>query len=115
MTEFLSKPVPRPQCADAVLMIRPAAFDYNPETAVTNSLQQLPVVAGAHAHNDLARAEFQYLVNALESEGITVCPIDAARLDSLSSVFVVPVSFGPAHIVLESFFKRSLVFQQLIG
>ncbi len=76
MTELLSKPIPRAQCADAVLMIRPAAFDYNPETAVTNSLQQLPAVAGAQAHNDLARAEFQYLVNALESEGITVCAID---------------------------------------
>jgi hypothetical protein len=57
-------------------MIRPAAFDYNPETAVTNSLQQLPSVAGAHAHNDLARAEFQYVVNALESEGIAVVAID---------------------------------------
>jgi hypothetical protein len=76
VTEFLSKPIPRAQCADAVLMIRPAAFDYNPETAVTNSLQQLPAVASANAHNDLARAEFQYLVNALESEGIAVCAID---------------------------------------
>jgi hypothetical protein len=76
VTEFLSKPIPRPQCADAVLMIRPAAFDYNPETAVTNSLQQLPAVIGAPVHNELARAEFQYLVNALESEGITVCVVD---------------------------------------
>jgi hypothetical protein len=64
------------QCAGAVLMIRPAAFDYNPETAVTNSLQQVPAVLGSPAHNDLARAEFQYLVNALESEGIIVCAID---------------------------------------
>lgn len=88
MTEFLSKPIPRAQCADAVLMIRPAAFDYNPETAVTNSMQQLPAVAGSNAHNDLARAEFQYLVNALESEGITVCAIDdTARPAKPDAVF----------------------------
>src|SRR5690348_7875486 len=30
------------QCAGAVVMIRPAAFDYNPETAATNKMQQLP-------------------------------------------------------------------------
>jgi hypothetical protein len=30
----------RQQCAGAVLMIRPAAFDYNPETALTNKLQR---------------------------------------------------------------------------
>src|SRR6185312_3331510 len=30
----------RQQCAGAVLMIRPASFDYNPETAATNSMQQ---------------------------------------------------------------------------
>jgi hypothetical protein len=57
-------------------MIRPAAFDYNPETAVTNSMQQRPGVPGAGAHNDLARAEFQHTVNALRSEGISVCVAD---------------------------------------
>ncbi|MEJ1965711.1 MAG: arginine deiminase-related protein [Gammaproteobacteria bacterium] len=57
-------------------MIRPAAFDYNPETAVTNSMQQRPGIVGASAHNDLARAEFQHMVNALQSEGISVCAVD---------------------------------------
>jgi hypothetical protein len=74
--ESLSDPSSRSQCAGAVLMIRPAAFDYNPETALTNSLQQRPAAGGSLSHNDLARAEFQHMVSALESEGITVCVVD---------------------------------------
>jgi hypothetical protein len=76
LTESLHDPLPRAQCADAVLMIRPASFDYNPETAVTNSMMQRPGVVGATAHNDLARAEFQHMVNALRGEGISVCVAD---------------------------------------
>jgi hypothetical protein len=64
------------QCAEAVLMIRPAAFDYNPETAITNSMQQRPGMVGETAHNDLARAEFQHMVNALQGEGVRVCVVD---------------------------------------
>ena len=33
---------PRQQCADAVLMVRPAAFGFNPETAATNTFQKAP-------------------------------------------------------------------------
>jgi len=76
LTESLPDPLPRAQCADTVLMIRPASFDYNPETAVTNSMMQRPGMVGATAHNDLARAEFQHMVNALRGEGITVCVAD---------------------------------------
>jgi hypothetical protein len=76
LIESLSDPLPRAQCAGAVLMIRPAAFDYNPETAVTNSMQQRPGILGTAAHNDLARAEFRHMVNALQSEGISVCAVD---------------------------------------
>ena len=76
MTESLPNPIPRAQCADAVLMIRPASFDYNPETALTNSMMQRPGVPGATAHNDLARVEFQHMVNAVRGEGITVCVAD---------------------------------------
>jgi hypothetical protein len=56
-------------------MIRPAAFDYNPETAATNSMQQRSA-AGAVSNNDRARAEFLDLVRALESEGISVCAVE---------------------------------------
>jgi len=64
-------------------MIRPAAFDYNPETAATNSMQQSPgTVAGASgvasggSNNERALAEFRQFVHALESEGVTVCVVD---------------------------------------
>jgi hypothetical protein len=57
-------------------MIRPAAFDYNPETAVTNSMQRRPGASDALAHNELARAEFQHMVAALQSEGVEVCVVD---------------------------------------
>jgi hypothetical protein len=61
------------QCASAVLMIRPAAFDYNPETAATNSMQKRATGPAAVSNNERARGEFQRLVVALESEGISVC------------------------------------------
>jgi len=62
------------QCASAVLMIRPAAFDYNPETAITNKMQQ----PGQAVHPGQAQAlsEFEQFTQALRSEGITVCVVD---------------------------------------
>jgi hypothetical protein len=62
---------PRQQCAGAVLMVRPASFDYNPETAATNAMQQSSADgAGAAA---VARSEFDHFVQALSSEGVSVC------------------------------------------
>ncbi len=63
----------RQQCAGSVLMIRPAAFDYNPETALTNKMQQ---PADGRDSQALARAEFDGLVQVLESEGIAVCVVE---------------------------------------
>jgi hypothetical protein len=65
-----------PQCADAVLMIRPHAFGYNPETAASNTFQRREdprIGADAAAQ---ARAEFERLAQALSSEGISVCAVD---------------------------------------
>ena len=67
--------MPRQQCAGAVLMVKPAAFGYNPETAVTNHMQR-PGDGADPATNARARAEFSALVRALESEGIAVCVIE---------------------------------------
>jgi len=64
--------MPRQQCAGAVLMVRPAAFGYNPETAVTNHMQKRGEEAEPFAQ-ERARTEFATLVRALESEGIAVC------------------------------------------
>jgi hypothetical protein len=62
----------RQQCADAVLMIRPAAFDYNPETALTNKMQRPDRSTDSPAR---ARSEFDGLVRALQSEGVCVCAV----------------------------------------
>jgi hypothetical protein len=61
------------QCAGAVLMIRPAAFDYNPQTATTNKLQQ-PGKSEQSAQAQ-ALAEFDHFVQALGSEAVTVCAL----------------------------------------
>jgi hypothetical protein len=70
---------PRQQCADAVLMVRPHAFGYNPETARTNTFQERtdPAVADAPTR---ARQEFEQLARALTSEGVTVCAVDDSAL-----------------------------------
>ena len=65
----------RQQCADGVLMVRPRAFGYNPETATTNTFQQ-PPTSGATDAGSAARAEFEQLVRALESEGVSVRAVE---------------------------------------
>jgi len=69
----------RQQCADAVLMVRPRAFGYNPETALTNTFQR----PREHADGDaaaLAGQEWAQLARALESEGVTVCSAEDSAL-----------------------------------
>jgi len=75
----------RQQCTGAVLMIRPAAFDYNPETALTNKMQR---PAGAADSAERARSEFDAVVQALRSEGIAVCTVaDTAEPPKPDAVF----------------------------
>ncbi|MGB0511526.1 MAG: citrulline utilization hydrolase CtlX, partial [Flavobacteriales bacterium] len=62
---------PRHQSADLLLMIRPASFRMNEETAVNNAYQ-----TAAEDGMDAvatAQAEFDGLVRALRDHGITVC------------------------------------------
>ncbi|MBV8496339.1 MAG: amidinotransferase [Gammaproteobacteria bacterium] len=65
----------RQQCADAVLMVRPAAFGYNPDTARSNQFQPRadPRIADAAGK---ARAEFAQVARALTSEGVSVCAVE---------------------------------------
>jgi hypothetical protein len=56
------------------MMIRPAAFDYNSQTAASNRMQ----VAGAHDAGDVGRAaldEFDLAVAALRGAGVQVCVV----------------------------------------
>ncbi|HEV2286089.1 MAG TPA: arginine deiminase-related protein [Steroidobacteraceae bacterium] len=70
------------QCADAVLMVEPKAFGFNPDTARTNAFQHADAnpaaaegVAAGGATQALALAEFRQLARALESEGVAVCAV----------------------------------------
>lgn len=59
------------QTADAVLMVRPASFGWNPQTQASNRFQRdEPGLSGAS--NERARAEFDALALQLRAAGITV-------------------------------------------
>src|ERR1700733_15560005 len=64
----------RTQCAAAVMMIRPAAFDYNSQTAASNRMQVADGRGTANAAT-LARAEFDATVTALRAAGVQVCVV----------------------------------------
>jgi hypothetical protein len=87
---------PRQQCADAVLMVRPRAFGFNAETALTNTFQQ-PDGAGGAAAEVCALQEFEALARALSGEGIGVCVAeDTAQPPKPDAVFPNNwVSFHP--------------------
>lgn len=59
------------QCTSAVLMVRPACFGFNAQTAASNALQQQPALAPA-ALAAQARLEFDGFVAALRAEGVAV-------------------------------------------
>ncbi len=59
----------RYQSTSTVLMIRPAHFGYNPETAESNVFQQPPVGENS---SEVALAEFDAMVEVLRSEGVDV-------------------------------------------
>jgi hypothetical protein len=65
----------RQQCADAVLMVRPAAFGWNAETADSNRYQS---AADAHPEQAAiaARAEFDGVASALARAGVRVHVFD---------------------------------------
>ncbi len=74
------------QITSSVVMIRPAAFGFNAETAANNAFQQAPDVA-ATALAGRARAEFDGLVDTLRREGIDVLvvedTVDPAKPDAV--------------------------------
>ena len=68
------------QTAAAVLMIRPAGFRANPETAGSNAFQETPGADSARSAGEvqaLAEAEFDGLAGALEDAGIQVIRLSA--------------------------------------
>jgi hypothetical protein len=70
-------PVPtpqEPQSAGSVLMVRPASFGFNPQTAASNAFQQAPAPhsPGVPETQALVLAEFDGLAKALERAGVQV-------------------------------------------
>jgi len=66
---------PERQLARRVLMIRPAAFGPNAETAPTNAFQST-ALAASPAVQERALAEFDDLVALLRAHGVEVCVVD---------------------------------------
>jgi hypothetical protein len=64
-------PGQEPQCARAVLMVRPANFGFNPQTAPSNAFQQAPEQRGG-GETRQALLEFDALAEALQRAGVAV-------------------------------------------
>jgi hypothetical protein len=62
------------QCAPGVLMVRPARFGYNSQTAASNRFQRAEPQSVDIAAR--ARAEFETLVLGLQAAGVNVCVVD---------------------------------------
>lgn len=65
--------------ADTILMVRPAAFSYNPETAANNFFQSDPGTDNQLLQNQ-ALAEFDKMVSTLREKGVGVIVIDDTPL-----------------------------------
>lgn len=70
----------RPECqaATAVLLVRPAAFAANPQTAGSNAFQLESAGAGPAATQAAALVEFEGLVGTLREAGVETVVIDDA-------------------------------------
>lgn len=64
------------QVARDVLMIRPAHFSGNAQTAASNRFQDLGVGTASDGAQPAAAAEFDGLVHALRDKGVRVCVFD---------------------------------------
>ncbi len=60
------------QFASAVLMIRPAAFGFNPETAESNAFQKTNSESCCQSIRDQAVVEFDAAIQTLRGRGVTV-------------------------------------------
>ena len=67
-----SQCVQEPQCARAVLLVRPASFGFNAHTAASNGFQQAPRSGREAEAQELALSEFDALAAALDRAGVQV-------------------------------------------
>lgn len=64
------------QSSNTVLMIRPANFGYNQETAENNSFMENDVSVSSEKIKEIARSEFDGLVNVLRAVGTNVIVVN---------------------------------------
>jgi hypothetical protein len=65
-------PRQEPQSAGAVLMVRPARFGFNPQTAASNAFQRTAAGVSGHTQHTTALREFDALAGALAGAGVEV-------------------------------------------
>lgn len=65
------------QCTNTLLMIRPASFGYNPQTAETNAFQSTDKISNAQQQ---ALHEFNLAVKTISDKGINLIVIDDTNL-----------------------------------
>ncbi len=65
-----------PQSASSVLMVRPARFGFNPETAASNAFQERPGPGGEVDLQALAVREFDVLAERLRKAGVDLIIVD---------------------------------------
>lgn len=64
------------QLSNHILMIRPANFGFNEETAINNAFQSTEKINDAEALKNVAISEFDHMVAMLRAKGIDVTVID---------------------------------------
>ncbi|NQX77723.1 citrulline utilization hydrolase CtlX [Gilvibacter sp.] len=98
------------QITDTLLMVRPASFNSNPETAVNNYFQQEIAGLSDQALNDKAVAEFDSFVASLRDKGIRVIVVDDVKSDNTPDA-VFPNNWVSFHqdgqVVLYPMFAQS--------
>ncbi|HNP54350.1 MAG TPA: arginine deiminase-related protein [Ferruginibacter sp.] len=83
------------QATGYILMIRPAGFGFNPETAASNAFQQKPAT-DAHGLLQQAQQEFDAMVQQLESAGISVWVVNDTT-DPIKPDAVFPNNWFSTH------------------
>ena len=64
------------QCTDTVMMVRPASFGFNEQTAISNSFQKKDDNLSTAEIQNTALGEFDLLVDRLREHGITVMQVE---------------------------------------
>jgi len=67
------------QTAKSILMIRPSAFGFNPETAATNDYQRITAVFSGQGSDVQARIEFEGLLQRLQEADVDVMVIGDSK------------------------------------